>query len=244
MACRYICVIILERLFFQLSSHRLVRQKGLRMENDKNPESSSQPSSALVTELNVCAVSSDPLITDIFRYPFWSVEEGLLYSLGVFKYWSTDGVDKIRTLSNMVYSYTDHKEIIDAFEDRLVRLEAIWKHGHRKEMYRRGYFIRWARNLPDICELSWLKDAENKGLVLPENKKPTTAIDTPLSEDERTSLLKIIAGMASAGYRYPKHGAHKKIFCDLETKGVGVCDNTLRRHLYAAMQHLPPSEAS
>jgi hypothetical protein len=68
-----------------------------------------------------------------------------------------------------------------------------------------------------------------------------------LDPRERASLLKLVIGMAMAGYRYdPKakrNDAVTEIYSDLLGLGIELSDDTIRRFLREAAQYAPP-EAS
>ena len=68
-----------------------------------------------------------------------------------------------------------------------------------------------------------------------------------LGTRERETLLKIIIGMAIKGYGYDPHikrgDAVPEIVSDLDALGIGVSDDTVRKHLKAAVQLLPPTTA-
>lgn len=149
----------------------------------------------IASALNVTTISTDPLITDIFHYPYWSALEGLLFLAGIFKeYRDGDGVMHLITLNNMDYSKTSNKDIYDAFIERYNRFERIWDHANKLEKYRRSFFIKWALQYQNLCEITWLNDAQEKGFVSEDilKKKLKESIGTK----ELTTLLIIIAALA------------------------------------------------
>lgn len=72
----------------------------------------------------------------------------------------------------------------------------------------------------------------------------TPEVEKPLSTSERNSLLKIVLGMAMAGYSYDPAAARspvtKEIETDLTTRGMRVTDDTIRAYLKEAVQHVLP----
>ncbi|MCT8972480.1 hypothetical protein [Microbaculum marinisediminis] len=70
------------------------------------------------------------------------------------------------------------------------------------------------------------------------------ARNTSLGTRERESLLKLIVGMAVAGYRYnpsaTRNEATSEIAGDLERNGVPLDPDTIRKYLREAAQLLPP----
>jgi len=67
--------------------------------------------------------------------------------------------------------------------------------------------------------------------------------EKPLLTRERESLLKLVIGMAKAGYRYdpnaPRNDAIGDISRDLESNGVPLDQDTIRKWLKEATNHLP-----
>lgn len=68
-----------------------------------------------------------------------------------------------------------------------------------------------------------------------------------LPERERTSLLKLVIGMAVAGYSYDPRATRSatttEIVGDLQRHGVALDADTVRKYLHEARNHLPPPEA-
>jgi hypothetical protein len=67
--------------------------------------------------------------------------------------------------------------------------------------------------------------------------------ETELSSRERTTLLKIIIGMAMRGYNYAprkqRNDSVAEIESDLEVLGISVSDDTIRKYLAEAKELLP-----
>lgn len=66
--------------------------------------------------------------------------------------------------------------------------------------------------------------------------------DKPLGKRERESMLKMIAAMAIGGYAFDPAAQRsetvKEIVSDLERQGVSLSDDTVRRYLTEAIEHL------
>lgn len=67
--------------------------------------------------------------------------------------------------------------------------------------------------------------------------------EKPLKTRERETALKLIIGMAMAGYKYNprmnKNTAIADITNDLDKLGIAVSDDTIRKWLNEAAEHLP-----
>lgn len=220
------------------------------MKNDLHHSSSSNRNDEIALALDVLEISADPRITDIFLYRKWSVENGINYLVGIFdEYVDENDICHLTTLGGTVYSEPDNQEIIDGFLERQNRLMLFWQHGDREnKKYFKKFFIRWASQYQHVCETAWLKDAQSKGFV-PESWSNTvsrTSKETAasvLGESERTSLLKIIAGLTVYAYKdRDHHGLRTKIGLDLDCAGCHVAEGTLNKHLNAAWELLPSKE--
>lgn len=70
--------------------------------------------------------------------------------------------------------------------------------------------------------------------------------DKELSAKERTSLLKLVIGMAVAGYSYDPRQTRsrttKEIADDLRIRGISLDEDTVRKYLAQAKEFLPPQE--
>jgi hypothetical protein len=70
----------------------------------------------------------------------------------------------------------------------------------------------------------------------------------PLAARERESMLKLIIGMAIAGYRYDprakRNDSVREITNDLEKHGVALSDDTVRKYLTEGAELVPPKENS
>lgn len=89
-------------------------------------------------------------------------------------------------------------------------------------------FVEWAKTLP--VEFPVLDQFEEK------NPKP-------LSDRERTSLLKMVIGMAIDGYGYNPKAKRSPIAGEitsaLQLRGISLDEDTIRKWLKEAAQHLP-----
>lgn len=71
-------------------------------------------------------------------------------------------------------------------------------------------------------------------------------LEKPLGTRERDTLLKLVIGMAQGGYGYDpnqaKSTAIKEIVDDLESRGIGVSDDTVRKFLKEAAATVLPAK--
>jgi hypothetical protein len=78
------------------------------------------------------------------------------------------------------------------------------------------------------------------------NKHSQSALEKPLGETEKKSLLRMVIGMAICGYKYDpsklKNEATSEIRCDLDSVGISLDDDTIRKYLKEAAQLLPAKE--
>ena len=199
---------------------------------------------------NVMSISDAPAIKDIFRYKWWTVEEGLFYLTGAFSLvGNTEDSDQDRliTLDGREFRDPGDSEVIDYFWSLHTRLKKIWDRSRLvKDQYSPAFFLRWGRSNADVFTIFWLNDALEKGLVrstwleAPDtNKKITQREDTELGEKERQTLYKIIAGLIFAKHGTVDHGTLKAIERDTERAGCHVSENTISKHVRAAEQYLP-----
>jgi hypothetical protein len=76
--------------------------------------------------------------------------------------------------------------------------------------------------------------------------EPASRSDRPLGARERESLLRLIVGMAIKGYAYnpkaAKNTATKEIADDLRLLGLALDEDTIRKYLSEAKDHLPGDE--
>ena len=76
--------------------------------------------------------------------------------------------------------------------------------------------------------------------------KPQGTTPQPVAPRERESMLKLIIGMAIAGYRYEPRAKRndlvREITNDLEKYGVALSDDTVRKYLAEGAELVPPKE--
>lgn len=96
-------------------------------------------------------------------------------------------------------------------------------------------------DLPDDLEVV-ISKAELENFEAQFTEAPE--VEKPVSTSERNSLLKIVLGMAMAGYSYDPAATRspvtKEIETDLTTRGMRVTDDTIRAYLKEAVQHVLP----
>ena len=200
--------------------------------------------------LDVLEISTESRITDIFRYRKWSVEQGICFLVGIFdEHCDEKGICHLTTLGGHVYSEPEDKDVIDGFLERHERLMSFWQHADRpNKKYFRKFFINWASQYQHVCETTWLKDAQNKGFVPKDwptllNKPHKNNPDAELGEKEKSTLLKIIAGLIVTTYKtHDRHGLLKEIASDLDCVGFHVSEGTLSKHINAARALLPSKD--
>lgn len=200
-----------------------------------------------VSDIKVSDIADCIDITDVFRYALWSAEEGLNYLAGVFRFDEyKNEPDIMITLDGKWYSSDNNGDAINLIVGRIDRLWRFWDHSRKSDMYSPAFFIKWGLRHKDIFNIDWLDDAAAKNLVGKKLLSYSAKADQDgkeLKEREKTSLLKIIAGMSGGAYKYPEHGAKKKIERDMEKIGVHVAENTLSKYLDAARELLPSNNS-
>lgn len=174
--------------------------------------------------------------------PLWAMTDALLYLHGYKTNLHDD--DKIRFLRFKPTVQKARTYILDAQKTKALelydyRVESMTKpdtDDFEKQRDAPFYaskvkpkdFVEWAKTLP--IEFPMLDTFEEK------NPKP-------LSDKERSSLLKMIIGMAIEGYRYDpaaKRGpTASEIASDLQLLGISLDEDTIRRWLKEAVQELP-----
>lgn len=79
-----------------------------------------------------------------------------------------------------------------------------------------------------------------------ENGSNITSIEKPVGTRERDSMVKLIIGMAMAGYSYDPQAARSavpaEIEGDLERLGIGLNGDTIRKYVREGAEHLPSSQ--
>lgn len=193
-------------------------------------------------DLDISVIADDELILDIFKFKYWSVDEGIDFLTGIFEVHEVDGVTEVITLAGQKYREPEHENEISALDARHARIKAMWKHDAKKgSRYFPTTFVKWGLKYREVVKLSWLGDAQQKGLMPQDIDKPLVKPEKELTPSEKKSLLKIIAGLTMKAYKapIPRQGIQKQIFSELQTHGVGVAEGTLSKHLKAAWDELP-----
>jgi hypothetical protein len=110
----------------------------------------------------------------------------------------------------------------------------------------------WERTIQDSRESTQRaiaeRDAARADLESERQRaQEAAASEKPLGRRERESMLKLIAGMAMEGYRHNPAAARnetvKEIVGDLHKQGVSLSDDTVRRYLTEAIEHLKDAKA-
>jgi len=155
---------------------------------------------------------------------YWSAEEAVALILGKDpKRVNLINLDEYSTtVSPFIQKYKNLKELID----RTVEMEDLPERATPRQ------FVEWARKIdleiPDeLQKLATYTDTKNKD---------------GLSQNERTSMLKIILGMAVSKYKYQGEAARNaatgenkdSIPSDLEKIGLDLDPDTIRRYLNEA----------
>jgi hypothetical protein len=136
-----------------------------------------------------------------------------------------------------------------SYESKLREIESLWDGSHTLDVLAKpqpASYIKWA--LSKGIEISWLEWARKHGLPVTlaeperiETKQPTQ--EKPLLTRERETALKLIIGMAIAGYRYDPDAARSEvtgdISRDLQKLGISLDQDTVRKWLREAAELLP-----
>jgi hypothetical protein len=103
----------------------------------------------------------------------------------------------------------------------------------------------WDQREAELCEMTKNNnELRERVMELESTAEVTTALEQPLKLKESQSLLKLVAGMAVAGYSYnPKEkrsDVTKEISDDLALRGIELHPDTVRKWLREASEILPP----
>ncbi|MCB1839518.1 MAG: hypothetical protein H6858_04780 [Rhodospirillales bacterium] len=150
--------------------------------------------------------------------------------------------------------------------NKLIKLMAHSKQPYQQEMFKVWSLIKNAYDsiiLPDrVKPIFFIQWADTHGVAIPkelrasveetEHKRRETldeakdSTQKPLHTTERETLLKIIAGLAIAAYRYdPKKGKNEAIIeikQDLRKLGVSMSDDTIRKKIQEGIELIPQSQ--
>ena len=134
---------------------------------------------------------------------------------------------------------------------------AVLAHGHQVQDWKTAYddaiklAEEWKRRYEDtsaILERATPALARLEALVAAQSQKPNdqASNEKPLGSRERDSLLKLVIGMAVAGYRFDpratKNAATAEIASDLDRLGMPMHPDTVRKWLGEATIHLPRAQ--
>lgn len=175
------------------------------------------------------------------RYNFWAKmaawkrEEAVCLSLNVdprFMKLTHQPIDKIKLFTQC---YSDVNDLYGRAYNRYDLHDPV-----RPESY-----LAWAKkhdvNFPAELErlLPGKESSESSDLAIVK----AAIANKPVGARERDTLLKIIIGMAIAGYKYkpdaPRNDAIADIQGDLDKLGIPVSDDTIRKWLNEARELLP-----
>lgn len=159
------------------------------------------------------------------------------------------------------------------FEERRDRMAVLivrhFRHSPNGAQITPTVFVNWLRELelwiPDgMAEavqrfdgnaVDWKARAETAERSLDEvhthlaglEAQRLTGADAPVATRERESLLKLVIGMAVGGYGFDPKASRSpipaQIASDLQTRGLSMTDDTIRKYLREGAELLPPSEA-
>jgi hypothetical protein len=191
----------------------------------------------------------DPVLPGIFAawakrndLPFPSDLEAALAERGVqVAGWQSLYDDSQRSLE-------ESREALTAVEDKMASLqEAFSKALNLVDVLkdRNEQLMLENEKLADaISEVIEERDAaEARGAELQSRLDAGLQTEKPISLRERESLLKLVIGMATAGYKYdgkaPRNTATSEIASDLEQLGIGLDVDTVRKWLREAAEMLP-----
>lgn len=139
-------------------------------------------------------------------------------------------------------------ELVEARHDKIFdwklaydQIQEMYDELHRQSLEFRakhGEFVESAHKVIDQYK-STIEDLRAANQALQEN----SGIPKPFHTKEKESLLKMVIGMAVAGYAYDpaanRSPTSREIADDLATKGIQLDEDTVRRWLKEAKDHLP-----
>jgi len=119
------------------------------------------------------------------------------------------------------YSNAEYEPEINEINLRYKLLKEIWDRTNRKrESYSPRIFIDWGMKHRDLAKIAWFDDARARGLlddIQKSQKKLATEDDQkPLNAKEKSSLLKIIAGLSKLCYGDFRRGLKAEVVEDFE----------------------------
>jgi len=173
-------------------------------------------------QIEATSIADDLKIRNVFRLDRWTVEEGIDFLQGVFlEYDLGDGATELLMLDGRRYSNAEYEPEINEINLRYKLLKEIWDRTNRKrESYSPRIFIDWGMKHRDLAKIAWFDDARARGLlddIQKSQKKLATEDDQkPLNAKEKSSLLKIIAGLSKLCYGDFRRGLKAEVVEDFE----------------------------
>lgn len=200
-------------------------------------------------------LSDDPVIRDIFRYKLWRSDEASLYLLGVYKIINIDDNNHIFVMLDG-RSLKDPEDSVEMDEiwGRCERLRDIWKSFPVERRHRPVTYIRMGFKDRDLCDMHWLGDAVQQGLLgsdvdrlLPvvvqsSSKQPkiSNSDDSSggknIAHSQRRVLYTIIRGLLAVAYKNDlSRGIKAKVIKDFELLGISISNGPFYEHINAAL---------
>jgi len=208
-------------------------------------------------------LSGDPAIRDIFRYKLWGADDASLYLLGVYKIINIDDNNDIFVMLDG-RSLKDPEDSVEIEEiwNRCKRLRDVWKNSRVERRHRPVTYIRMGFKDRDLCDMYWLGDAVQQGLLgsdvdrlLPvvvqsSSKQPkiSNSDDSSgresIAHSQRRVLYTIIRGLLAVAYKNElSRGIKAKIIRDFELLGISVSNKPFYDHINAALDIDLPKKA-
>ncbi|WP_420434737.1 hypothetical protein [Hyphobacterium sp.] len=104
----------------------------------------------------------------------------------------------------------------------------------------------WKSIADQRAELIAALEAKIERLEASSPSQPSQATDDGLGARERSTLLKIVLGMAIANYKHDPYATRtttaSAMLQDFDTLGIAVSDDTIRKYLREAAEYAPPPE--
>jgi len=218
-------------LTFHISWHDQIRPR--RSETDRSPEDAAKQRAQRRAAV---LAHRQTLIRLWARAPAWTVREGIALRFDV----SPDTEIRDRP-SETPPASLEVKRMIE-FSTRAVE---------RGELSRKpapAAFIKWAESIGFPFAPEWLDAVPDARRPMPAAPPSPVPSSTPekqagLGAREQESLLKLVIGMAIAGYKYDPDAQRspttKEIADDLQGLGIGLDPDTVRKWLRIAAEVLP-----
>jgi hypothetical protein len=174
--------------------------------------------------LRACAMQqiSDPVYPAF--YIAWAKQNGLEFNEGLAKAVEAN----LGALTDWKQNYEQLSELYETHKAEWEKVAAGWREAAENAN-------RELRNAAEVLKAVRQRD------------EATTSADKPLGKRERESLLKIIAAMAIGGYGHDPTAVRsetvRQIVDDLQRQGLNLSDDTVRRFLKEAIEHLNEAKA-